>query len=289
MRAGFIGAGKVGFSLGKYLTTHGVTLSGYYSRSCDSAKEAAEFTESRYYTSLAEITEDSDTLFITTPDGVIGEIWDDMRNLQIRDKNICHCSGSVPSTAFFDAEKKGAFRFSIHPLYAVSSRYTSYQELGKACFTIEGTRERLPEMKSFFETMGNRVVVISPESKTLYHAAAVMVSNQLAALVDMGADLLRACGFPEQDATRALSPLIEGNALAVAVSGPVKALTGPCERGDVQTVAGHLAALQKLAEKETSAKDIESAYRILSRRLVSLAERKNPQKNYMEPKKELEQ
>lgn len=289
MRAGFIGAGKVGFSLGRYLATHGVELSGYYSRSCDSAKEAAEFTGSRYYTSLAEITKDSDTLFITTPDGVIGEIWDDMRNLQIRDKNICHCSGSVPSTAFFDAEEKGAFRFSVHPLYAVSSRYTSYRELEKACFTIEGSKTRLTEMKSFFEDMGNRVVVISSESKTLYHAAAVMVSNQLAALVDMGEELLRACGFPQQDAAVALSPLIEGNALAVAASGPVEALTGPCERGDAQTVAGHLAALKELAEKEPSVRDIEVAYRVLSGRLVTLAERKNPQKNYMELKKELEQ
>lgn len=288
MRAGFIGAGKVGFSLGRYLATHGVTLSGYYSHSNDSAKEAAAFTGSRYYTDLAEITRDSDTLFITTPDGVIGEIWDDMRNLQIRDKNICHCSGSVPSTAFFDAEEKGAFRFSVHPLYAVSSRYTSYQELGKAWFTIEGSRERLPEMKSFFETMGNRVVVISPESKILYHTAAVMVSNQLAALADMGAELLRVCGFPEQDAAEALAPLIEGNALAVAAAGPVEALTGPCERGDARTVAGHLAALKALTEKEESAVDIEAAYRILSGRLVRLAERKNPQKDYTELKKELE-
>ena len=82
MRAGFIGAGKVGFTLGKYLAMHGIEISGYYSRTPASAKEAAEFTQSRYYTSIEEITKDSDTLFLTVPDGTIGEIWDDMRNLK---------------------------------------------------------------------------------------------------------------------------------------------------------------------------------------------------------------
>ena len=84
MRAGFIGAGKVGFTLGKYLAMHGIEISGYYSRTPASAKEAAEFTQSRYYTSIEEITKDSDTLFLTVPDGAIGEIWDDMRNLPIK-------------------------------------------------------------------------------------------------------------------------------------------------------------------------------------------------------------
>ena len=73
MRAGFIGAGKVGFTLGKYLAMHGIEISGYYSRTPASAKEAAEFTQSRYYTSIEEITKDSDTLFLTVPDGAIGE------------------------------------------------------------------------------------------------------------------------------------------------------------------------------------------------------------------------
>ena len=75
MRAGFIGAGKVGFTLGKYLAMHGIEISGYYSRTPVSAKEAAEFTQSRYYTSIEEITKDSDTLFLTVPDGAKIKIY----------------------------------------------------------------------------------------------------------------------------------------------------------------------------------------------------------------------
>lgn len=53
MRIGFIGAGKVGFTFGKYITTKMVVskpehiqleVSGYYSAHSESAADAAEFT-----------------------------------------------------------------------------------------------------------------------------------------------------------------------------------------------------------------------------------------------------
>ena len=294
MRAGLIGAGKVGFSLGKYLTEQGVSVSGYYSRSEASAAEAAAFTGTRYYENLAEITKDSDTLFVTVPDGAISDVWDDMRDLPMEDKNICHCSGSIPSTVFFDAEEKGAFRYSVHPLYAISDKYQSFRQLGKAHFSLEGSPQRLSEMKTFLERLGNKVTVIDPSSKTLYHAAAVMVSNQMAALADMGAELLTLCGFNRQDAEEALAPLIEGNAAAVASRGPVAALTGPVERGDSLTVAKHLEVLRHLtdrsamdAEQAQKAGDIYQVYRILSTRLADIAARKHPERNYEELEKEL--
>ena len=95
MRAGFIGAGKVGFSLGKYLKENGVEITGYFSKSPESAKSAADFTNTKLYKSIENILSDSDTLFITVPDGQISKVWDYMKNLDIKNKNICHCSGSI--------------------------------------------------------------------------------------------------------------------------------------------------------------------------------------------------
>lgn len=280
MKAGFIGAGKVGFSLGKYLAENGAKLTGYYSRRPASASEAAAFTGSRYYETLADIVSDSDTLFVTVPDGAISEVWDDMQGLQVKGKKICHCSGSISSAVFFNAEELGAYRYSIHPLYAVSSKYESWEDLSKAYFAIEGSPEHLGELQKVFARLGNKVISIDTSKKTLYHAAAVMVSNQMAALADMGAELLQQCGFDAVDAAAALGPLIEGNAAKIARIGAEKALTGPVERGDVTTVRQHLAVL---AEPE------RSVYTALSRRLVAIAKRKHPERNYEELEKELEQ
>mgnify|MGYP002610984697 CR=1 FL=1 len=289
MRAGFIGAGKVGFSLGKYLKENGVEITGYFSKSPESAKSAADFTNTKLYKSIEDILSDSDTLFITVPDGQISKVWDYMKNLDIKNKNICHCSGSIPSTVFFDAENRGAYRYSIHPLYAISSKATSYLDLGKACFTIEGSDAHLAELKALFSEMGNTVVAISPDSKALYHAAAVMVSNQIVALADMGTALLVKCGFSEAAAAEALSPLLLGNAQSVAEKGAVNALTGPIERGDAQTVSKHLQEIRKFAAESTVGQDILTAYTALSKQLIRIAQQKHPQKDYKHLEKELEQ
>lgn len=82
------------------------------------------------------------------------------------------------------------------------------------------------------------------------------------------------------DAAAALGPLIEGNAVQIARVGAEKALTGPVERGDASTVRRHLEVLE---EPE------RSVYLQLSRRLVEIAKRKHPERNYEELEKELEQ
>ena len=40
-KIGFLGAGKVGTTLGRYFAEHSVEVAGYYSRSISSASEAA--------------------------------------------------------------------------------------------------------------------------------------------------------------------------------------------------------------------------------------------------------
>lgn len=67
MKIGIIGAGKVGCSIGKYLTEHGFSVAGYCSKSKKSVEEAATFTNTKAYDSLAELVAESTILFLTTP------------------------------------------------------------------------------------------------------------------------------------------------------------------------------------------------------------------------------
>ena len=91
MKIGIIGAGKVGFTLGKFFSQGGVRVTGYYSRDPDSAREAAAFTQSSFYGSLQPLIEDSDAIFITVPDK------------EITNKYICHCSGALSAAEAFPA------------------------------------------------------------------------------------------------------------------------------------------------------------------------------------------
>ena len=280
MKIGFIGAGKVGFSLGKYFASNGVFVTGYYSRSPRSAKSAAEFTNSRMYSSLTDILKDSDTLFLTVPDDVIGTVWEHIKNLDVRNKKICHCSGSISSAAFFDAENKGAFAYSIHPLCAVSDKYNSWRDLKNTVFTLEGSERYLAEMRNLFAGFGNETVIINTKDKALYHAGAVLASNLVIALLSMSEAVLKQCGFSDENARKALLPLFKVNVENIVKNGMKKALTGPVERNDVQTVRRHLESLCKdLTKREV--------YRLLSLELTKVAQEKHGQRNYMQMKEVL--
>lgn len=271
MRIGFIGAGKVGFSLGKYFTERNVCVSGYYSRNSNSSKEAAAFTKTKYYKKLDELIKDSDTLFLTIPDGSIPEVYSQIIQSDIQGKCIVHCSGALSSEVFFDIGSKGARGCSIHPICAVNDKFTGYQNLSKAYFTIEG--EDVADLAELLRSCGNLVEPISAEKKVTYHAAAVYASNLVAGLYDIAAELLQKCGLSEAFAVHALQPLFLGNAANIASEGLVNALTGPIERVDFETVKKHLDALDG---------DKKEVYRLLSRRLINLAQQKNPSRDYCE-------
>lgn len=273
MRIGFAGAGKVGFTLGKYMTKHNVCVSGYYSRTRESAIQASDFTHTKYYETLEELSASSDALFLTVPDGAIEDVWNSLKEHSLKGKFICHCSGAMSSAVFSGIDRTGAFGYSIHPLFAVHDRLQSYKEISQAYFTIEGSQEHLLLWKSFFESLGNPVRVIRAEDKILYHSAAVFASNLVTGLFETGVSLLQECGFDRSSGEEALKALFLNNCRSIAEVGTEEALTGPVERADVGTIEKHLEVLSG---------NKREIYVRLSEVLEEIAERKHPERDYTE-------
>lgn len=273
MRIGFVGAGKVGFTLGRYMSERNVCVSGYYSRCKESARQASLFTHTKYYETLEEIIASSDALFLTVPDGAIEDVWNSIKRYSLTGKFICHCSGAMSSAVFSEIDQMGAFGYSIHPLFAVHSKLQSYQEISQAYFTIEGSECYLDFWKEFFENLGNPVRLIRAEQKVLYHSAAVFASNLVTGLFETGVNLLMACGFDRESGEAALKPLFLHNSQSVASVGAKDALTGPVERGDLKTIQKHLNVLPE-EEREI--------YVRLSEVLTDIAKRKHPERDYDE-------
>lgn len=141
MKIGFIGAGKAGCSLGKYFslkTLPDFMLTGFYSKTSEHAIWAAHFTQSKYFTSLADLVSESDTIVIATQDSVVDFVWKTIPKETLKGKIICHLSGSLSSDVFSERESYGAYGISIHPLFAFSNKESVYQQLHLACFTLEG-------------------------------------------------------------------------------------------------------------------------------------------------------
>lgn len=273
MNVGFIGAGKVGNTLGKYFEQNDIALTGYFDIDKNAAMEAADFTLSTVYTSLSELVNCSDIIFITTTDNIIQYVWEEIKELPIEGKIICHCSGALSSAVFKEVDEKGAFGYSIHPLFSCSSKTSSYKKLYDALITIEGSREHLQEVEALFKRLGNSTRIIDSTQKIKYHAAAVFASNQPIALAGQGADILEQCGFTRDEAIKAVLFLMSHAIENIEKQGLEEALTGPVERNDIITVKKHLKAL---SEEE------KNIYISLSRKLIKIAKIKNPEKNYIE-------
>ena len=166
MKIGFIGAGKAGFSLGRFFAEGGIHVTGYYSRHEESAREAAEFTGTRMYGALEEILRESDALFLTVPDGAISSVYQKLRAFDLSEKQICHCSGAMTAReAFPGIGTSGAFGYSIHPLFPISSKQKTYQELSGAFFCLEGTGPHLLEWKERLESLGASVHLLSGDRR----------------------------------------------------------------------------------------------------------------------------
>lgn len=271
---GFIGAGRVGFTLGRYFYERNLKLSGYFSNTYEHAREAAEFTHSKSFETIKELTEKSQIIFITVPDSCIYDVYLRLREYELKDKILCHCSGALSAEVFEDIKSLGAYGYSVHPAFAVSDKKHSYENMSKAFFTIEGDEEKMSDIKELFKQTGNPCHIINSENKYKYHASLVMSSNLVVAVYHIALRMLRECGFSDLMASDVLNPLFLNNAENIFSDGCIDALTGPVDRNDLFTVEKHLSVLD-----DKSALQI---YRLLSSELINIAKEKYPGRDYSE-------
>jgi predicted short-subunit dehydrogenase-like oxidoreductase (DUF2520 family) len=282
----FIGAGKVATSLGKYFADKGVNVGGYYSKSFESAKTAAELTHSTAYGDYNTLIKNCDILFITTPDDYIKETCDKLsrENCLREGLIILHTSGALPSSLLSSAKQHGCYIYSLHPLQSFASFESSIESLPQTIFSLEGDTEKLGVIKGLIKQLGNEYFIIKTQDKVLYHAAAAIVSNYLATLVDCGLDIFEHLSIDRSTALRALIPLVEGTLNNIKKLDTAKALTGPIARGDMGTVKKHI------EEIKTNIPEKLPLYRALGNLTVDLAlkEKLKDEKIGMQLKKMLE-
>lgn len=276
MKTGFIGAGKVGCSLGKYLSQK-YEISGFFSRNSVSAEKASEIAGGNAFESPAQLAKNSDIIFLTVPDGLIAETWEKYKEL-FCGKIICHCSGALSSEIFEDSQVYNVKTCSVHMFQAVSDKENSWKLLKNSVFTVEGNARQT--LKNMLVSLGNEVQEIDADKKTLYHLSAVFSSNLVTGLLYSAEKMLEQCGFSEQTAEKAICSIALGNISNINKQGIVNSLTGCVERNDTETLVRHLAELEKINRER-------EIYRLISKSLTEIAEQKHPETSFEQMKKEL--
>lgn len=268
---GFIGAGKVGVSLGAYFRSKGFDVTGYVSRNPESARRAALITSTGCF-SLKELAAKCRMIWITSPDDEIERAWNELAQYELTGKLICHTSGAKDSGVFSGIAAKGAFGYSVHPMHAFADKTGSIDGLDKTCFTLEGDPAYFQLFQQLFSKLGNKLYIIDRRHKPRYHLANVMATNLVLALLSLGSEYLSQCGSFGDEPLEALMPMIENNFDNLKRNGLIHALTGPVERNDPGTVMKHLDVLAPT--------DDACLYQELSKKLLKLAVEKYPERDY---------
>ncbi len=263
-----IGPGRAGRTLGALLQRAGLcAVQDVLSAEMATAESAVTFIGAGRAVRVLRDMRPARLWLLTPPDAAIGPVATALAAAaQVRRGDVVfHCSGSQASDILAPLTAAGALLASVHPLKSFADPATAVQTFSGTYCAVEGDALALQKLTPLFEQLGAKLAVIDPAGKTLYHAASVLVCNDLTALMEAGLRAYEQAGIERHAAQKMMEPLVRETLDNVFALGTMRALTGPVARGDAGVVARQLAALNTLDPR------IADAYRALNRIALDLA------------------
>ena len=252
---GIVGAGRVGAVLGAALARAGhrvVAASGVSDASRD---RAARLLPGVPLLPADDVARAAGLLLLAVPDDALPDLVAGLAETGCLRPGqlVAHTSGRHGLAVLDPATRLGALPLALHPVLPFAGTEVDLARLTGACFGVTAPAVLRPVGEALVLEMGGEPVWVEDALRPLWHAALAHGANHLVTLVASAADLLRAAGA--QDPGAVLGPLLHA-ALDGALRSGDAALTGPVARGDVGTVAAHLAVLPD---------DVRPAYTALAR------------------------
>jgi predicted short-subunit dehydrogenase-like oxidoreductase (DUF2520 family) len=237
VRLRIIGPGRAGTSLAQALTAARWDVAPLLGRGDD----------------LAPAARGVDLLVIATPDARVREVA--LAVEPVPSTVVAHLAGSLGLGVLAPHRRRAA----VHPLVALPTPALGARRLAGAWFAVAGDRLAHDVVRA----LRGRWFEVADADRPMYHAAAVIASNHLVAMLGQVERLSEAVGVPFE----AYVDLAQATLDNVAALGPAAALTGPAARGDEATIRRHLRALPS---------DERRAYRSLADAARRLAQPRRP-------------
>lgn len=264
---GIAGAGRIGQAFGKLLYEAGLPVVAVASRNFERASSAAEFIGAgirpvRY----EELPGWCSRVIIAVADDAIRPVAGLLAACGFSEGLAVHTSGLHGPEALDALAAGGTSCAALHPLQTAPTPEKGVKALPGSVFVISGDGEAADWARELVETLKGRPVEMAPESRRLYHAAAVLGCNYLVVLIEAARRTLAAARTDDAPLLAGFRELAHQAVDNAFENG--RPLTGPLARGDVETISGHLAALS-----QAGLVDIERLYREVARFAVEIARR----------------
>ena len=259
MKIGIIGAGKVGSAIGHAMKAKGLQVTAISDIRPESLRVARQYLgeECLYTDRSRHVVEASDVIAVTTQDREIKKVAEEIyaSGQNVEGKLFFHTSGAHSSAMLKPLDEKGAILGSLHPLQTFPDIESAINVLPGTYIFIEGGEDALATLTFLGNTIGHEAVVIEGAHKVLYHLSAVFVCNLLCALFGSAEGVMERIGIGLEP----FHPIINATLKNIEEKGPLMSLTGPVIRGDVETIADHLRAMEGMAGQKAVYKALSLA------------------------------
>ncbi len=267
LRVGFVGTGRVGTALAWHCRRVGFGIAGLTDK--DPARTRAAYRRLKLpfrRMSPSEVAARSDVLFFTVPDSSIARAYRSAR--PVPGTIVCHCSGTLGLEVFEGWDRAGLDTLALHPAQVFTSHAQAIHSLPGSWWALDGSKRGRAFGRRLVRLLHGRAVTVAGAARPAWHAACVFASNFQAALFAAVERIGSGLNIKQNRMLEIVAPLSRATLESILRQGPTKALTGPVQRGDGETVQAHLEALARQAP------ELLPVYRELSLRLVGLARRR---------------
>lgn len=240
-----IGAGKLAWSLTPALKQAGYNVTFIISRNIDHAKKLGDKNSVKGYSdSLTGIPYNSDIILLTLPDDQLKVTADKLSGIlpDLGGKLFVHFSGACSIDVLKTLQDKGGSTGSLHIMQTFPSRRRINLKNSNAVIEFPDVRSKIILFRMAYD-LGLNPFVIDSAKKTEYHLAGVFASNFLISNLYAAKKLFESTGAGT-DFYSYMGPIIKQTISNVNKGGIEKAITGPVERGDLETVKKHLDGLK---------------------------------------------
>ena len=240
-----IGAGKISYSLINALVKNNYNIHIVVSLRLNSAKKLAQkFKIKRYSNKLNDIPAKCSFFLLAVPDNQIKIVADKLSCLKLNFKNslFVHLSGAHDISLLNSLKNKNAKTASIHIMQTFpTKRIVNIKNSFAAIETINKDIKNF--LSGFTKSVGLIPFTLKSEDKALYHAAGVFASNFLVGNLFNSEMLFKESKIDNLNFYEMMRPIIISTLQNTSKDGTVKALSGPVERGDLETVKKHLLSI----------------------------------------------
>jgi len=155
---------------------------------------------------------------------------------------------------------------ALHPVRSLTDSALTLEGFeGTAC-VAEGANDALSSLQPLVTAIGGTWLPVEAIDRGLYHASVSIISNITKAVAWKAQKWQRRSGLPEETAKAVTHQLLHSTMQDLFRSGARQSITGPVVRGDTQTIAAHIDAIEA-----SHPEDVE-IYRILARTVLELAQ-----------------